>query len=255
MSNPIDVGIDFGTTNCAIGRVYPDGRMPIRGPLPSIGVWHHGNVMYGEDARRLVASEDPTVYPIRDLKLLLGQPEWLRFHDNHLDPVDIAAGLFRHVKNSFFAQDEVNTAVVGTPVRASREHRLALREAARRAGFQNVRFVYEPTAALVGSWEGRQTGEDLVLVVDWGGGTLDLAAIRVEGSVYREVSVDCESLDLGGSRIDHELTLQLLRLPQNRAANTAIAGIEGGLARFSQAVEEKKISILDDPYGEEAESN
>src|SRR5262249_3223843 len=157
---------------------------------------------------------------IRDLKLLLGQPEVLRFGKTVLDPVEIAAGLFRHVKTSFFAQDEVNTAVVGTPVRASRNHRIALREAGRLAGFRNVRFVYEPTAALVGSWEGRKSGEDLVLVVDWGGGTLDLAAIRVEGPVYREISVDCESVELGGSRIDHELTLQLLRLAQNRAANT-----------------------------------
>jgi molecular chaperone DnaK (HSP70) len=253
MSTPIDVGIDFGTTNCAIGRVDPEGREPVRGPLPSVGAWREGRAVFGEEARRLLSSAEPGVYAVRDLKLLLGRPEYVRLGETLVDPVGLAAQLLQHVKNRFFPKDDVRTAVIGTPVRVPREHRVAVREAARQAGFGSVRFVYEPTAALIGCWEGSRSGNDLVLVIDWGGGTLDIAAVRVEANLYREISVDGDIADLGGSQIDREITRRVLKLPQHRAVRAAVEKEPGGLGRFSQAVEEKKISLLGDPFGRDAE--
>src|SRR6185295_12805794 len=53
-----------------------------------------------------------------------------------------------------------------------------LRDIATRVGFSDVRFVYEPIAA-ARHYEATATREELVLVGDIGGGTSDIAVIRV----------------------------------------------------------------------------
>ena len=78
MSNQgIDLGIDFGTTNCTVGRVLPDGRTPVHGPMPSVGLAKWENNLWRRAQNRL-ASTDETYFPIRDLKLLLGRQQPLR---------------------------------------------------------------------------------------------------------------------------------------------------------------------------------
>ena len=78
------------------------------------------------------------------------------------------------------------------PVNMEGRRRALLRDAFRMAGMGVVQFVHEPLAALYGYL---RSGEDmeaamrrfdrqLVLVYDWGGGTLDLTLCRlVDGSV------------------------------------------------------------------------
>ena len=53
-----------------------------------------------------------------------------------------------------------------------------LEDIARRAGFRDIRFVYEPIAAAY-HYEETATREELVLVADIGGGTSDFTVIRI----------------------------------------------------------------------------
>lgn len=253
MSGPIDIGIDFGTTNCAVGRVTLGGSVTTLGPERSVGAWADGAAVFGEAAIQLLESDRTDVAPIRDLKLLLGDNAWPQFGDTTVDPVELAAELLKHLARLYYPDDRIGTAVFGTPVRVSREHRRQLREAATRAGFGAVRFVYEPTAALVGAWDHRRLADANVLVVDWGGGTLDLAVVQADGSRFLEQGVSGDVNDLGGSRIDREIAGRLLAKTRNRRAAAAVRGLEGGHARFAQAVEGAKRFLLEDGYGEEAE--
>jgi len=247
----IDLGIDFGTTNCTVGRVLPDGRTPVNGPMPSVGAWRNGQVVFGDEARRHLASPEATYFPVRDLKLLLGGNQALRAGRVDLDPVKLSAELVRQLTRRYYPKDRLRSAVIGTPVRMPGEHRKALREATRLAGFESVRFVYEPTAALFASWQGGRTGRDLALVVDWGGGTLDLALVRVENYLYREIIVDGDISDLGGTEIDELLKDRVLEA--HPAARAAVERQDGGRDRFKQAVEAEKITLLEGADGEDAE--
>ncbi len=253
MKTKIDVGIDFGTTNSAIGRAMLDGRIFVGGPHPSVGLVENGRALFGIAARERLTSSGGEHHLIRDLKLALTDGRPLVLGGEEYDPVDLAATLFLHLKEQHFANDEIRSAVLATPVRVGREHRANMREAAARAGFGHVRFVYEPTAALISAWEGRRTGEDLILVVDWGGGTLDLAVIRVEADRYLELGVDGDVDELGGSRIDQEISRRLLEKPANRRAREAVQSKPGGPQLFHELVEERKIALLEDPYAEDTD--
>src|SRR5436853_612626 len=64
-----------------------------------------------------------------------------------------------------------------------------------------------------------------VLVIDWGGGTLDFSVVRKEGTLLREIDVDGDAALLGGSQLDRALSeLVLNRDPE---LHRKVSGIEG----------------------------
>lgn len=243
MGDKINLGIDFGTTNCAVGRMRLDGHPFVVGPIPSLGAWSNEQAVFGQQARDLLLSEEPA-FPIRDLKLSLGKES---FRVGHLDedPVDLAKELLLEIQKRLAPNDTVGTAVIGTPVSVHRNHRVDLREAARRAGFEKVKFVYEPTAALIGALGGRALSPDsLALVVDWGGGTLDIAAVRINRGLFQEVGVGGDVAVLGGTRIDEEITRQLLA--QSPRVSEAVNSRVGGFDLLKEQVEQAKITIIEE---------
>jgi molecular chaperone DnaK len=252
VTSAVKIGIDFGTTNCAVGRITAGGQQSLLGPIPSVIAWRNEQLVFDHEARDLLRSGDETVHPIRDIKLLLGTGQGVHVGRHVLDPIDVAAGLLTHVKNRLVPSETVELAVMATPVRMPREHRVAVRQAAMRAGIRQVRFVYEPTAALIGHLKGKAVSHHgNVLVIDWGGGTLDLAVIRVEGGAFRELTVHGDVRELGGTCIDEKLTENLLsRYPRVR---TRLARLEGGFARLKEEVEGEKIDILEDDEAEDGE--
>ncbi len=252
MQTGVDIGIDFGTTTSAVGRMKADGTVAIHGPVPSLGAWSNEKVVFGNEAKaRIRAPQAKGVFPIRDLKLLLGNGG-VRMGPLTVSPVEMASALLRNLKSKLIGDERVRTAVIGTPVRMGRNHRKEVRKAAEIAGFETVRFVYEPTAALVGSEACEALdAHSSVLVVDWGGGTLDVSLVKVEGNVYRELAVDGDIADLGGTQIDEELTEALLS--EYPGIRDRIAAIEGGRDRLKVEVEGEKIDILESPDGESGE--
>jgi len=116
--------------------------------------------------------------------------------------------------------------------------------AAKSAGAGAVRLVYEPTAALVGALEGHALhGGDHVLVIDWGGGTLDISLVAYEGRAFREVVVSGDINVLGGARIDQRLANILLAA--DSALATEVAGAPSGESKFLAQVERGKRQILE----------
>jgi len=252
MPQDISVGIDFGTTNCTVGLLREDGGVNVQGPFPSLGAWSNGEVSFGREAVDRVLSGDRDVYPIRDLKLVLGTARRVHAGPVQLDAADLTTRLLVHLRDRYFAGRNPRTAVLGTPVRFSRERRSALREAAKRVGFERVRLVYEPTAALIGRGDlSSLRGLNHVLVVDWGGGTLDIAVVRVKDDLFREVAVAGDIDDLGGTRLDAELARRLLAQHPDLAEATLGLGV---FDRFKTDVEHEKIGVFEDLDGEDSAS-
>lgn len=238
----MDIGFDFGTTNCSIGWTKPDGSEVVRGPWPSEIVWHNGEFFFGRAARELRDGTDQEVRVIRDVKLLL-HGDSAATNNRPFSATEAAAALMRHVIDAAVTED-IDQAVIATPVRVAREQRIRTKRAAERAGAKSIRYVYEPTAALIGSDDARTLPPEAnVLVIDWGGGTLDIAVIRCEqGRFFEERTVEGDVHGLGGSAIDEELTRRVLdRHP--RAAR--FIGDHPWLRdRLKQVVEELKIDAL-----------
>lgn len=101
--------------------------------------------------------------------------------------LDVVAGYLKQLRQraEAVAGAPLRRAVIGRPVRfvddddaRDRQAQAALHEAARRVGFEEVHFQYEPIAAAL-DHEQRCTREETVLVADIGGGTSDFCIVRV----------------------------------------------------------------------------
>ena len=192
------VGFDFGTTNSLISVILRDRAVDIVGddglPFPSVVRYQGEQVVVGREAKQALDTAGLGVHGnmVRSPKFLLGE-ESIHVGGIERSPVDIVHDVVSHVKAQSLRGrqgkmlDGVKHAVVTIPVTMTGPRRAALRDAFRRADIGIVQFVHEPFAALYGYIRGqsdpsaalRALNRRNVLVVDWGGGTLDLTLCRV----------------------------------------------------------------------------
>ncbi|ECG1193193.1 molecular chaperone [Salmonella bongori] len=119
---------------------------------------------------------------------------------------DLVCAMMVHIRTTAHAQlpETINQAVIGRPINfqglggdeANRQAQGILERAAKRAGFQEVVFQYEPVAAGL-DYEATLQEEKRVLVVDIGGGTTDCSMLLM-GPQWRQ-RADRENSLLGHS--------------------------------------------------------
>ena len=168
--------------------------------------------------------------------------------------IDVACELFKWIKASAEAICERTfaKAYVTKPANYFDNQVKAIREAARRAGLKIDKMINEPTAAGL-SWcvetkeksPGKLKPEDKILVVDFGGGTLDFSVIRYLGNDEFNVEDNSGNPNLGGNDIDYAL----MQLILDRLKNNFGVDIEKKimkkwrLAKIRNVCEERKISF------------
>jgi hypothetical chaperone protein len=198
MSTPIAYGIDFGTTNSSIAVAYDDGAevVPVRrgNPvLPSLVlVDQTGNQLAGEDAvEQFLITGRQGARMMASLKSFLTDDHFTVTETDWGEAFtlpELVAIILRELKRAGDRHSgrDVRRLVLGHPVlfvgaHGSRFEALQelaierLEEAAHLAGFDEVGFLDEPTAALLGE----ELDEGLLMSVDFGGGTFDVSTIRV----------------------------------------------------------------------------
>ncbi|HGG5993975.1 TPA: molecular chaperone [Salmonella enterica subsp. diarizonae serovar 61:r:z53] len=119
---------------------------------------------------------------------------------------DLVCAMMVHIRNTAHSQlpEAITQAVIGRPINfqglggddANRQAQGILERAAKRAGFQEVVFQYEPVAAGL-EYEATLREETRVLVVDIGGGTTDCSMLLM-GPQWRQ-RADRENSLLGHS--------------------------------------------------------
>jgi molecular chaperone DnaK len=240
----VRVGIDFGTTTSTVVVVLPNGQLTPIGPEPSLVAWENYQVVaFGREARARVEQGSPP-YPLRDLKMHLDNG-FVRVGPQRLDVVPLVSQYLENLLKIAKVWPEGDLEVViGTPVRVSRQHRIRLRQACEAIGLTDVRLIYEPTAALLGNVEDLSLlAFEPVVVVDWGGGTLDVAIIRVdENRGFQELAVDGDVNDLGGSRMDQEIARRLVA--SSPRARRAVEALNHGFDVLVERIEVAKIDLL-----------
>lgn len=111
-------------------------------------------------------------------------------------PEQLCSQLLRHFKN--LAENKflssITSAVITVPAYFNENQREATKLAGELAGFSQLKIINEPTAAALGCLELK---EQLVLVFDLGGGTLDISIIRF-GTALNQVEAVGGHNTLGG---------------------------------------------------------
>lgn len=197
------VGIDFGTTNTAISTVGRDGA-PVLLPFPSSSggtspTWR--SVVYfeqaptpsrvevcaGSIAMQRYIDNDGEGRLVQSIKSYLASALFSRTNIlNRTWTVEQIIGAFLRQARQAVGADLGNRAVVGRPVRywgaeSPDDETRALqrmRDALALAGFDEVEFEYEPSAA-ASRYGSTLDHQELVLIADFGGGTSDFSLIRV----------------------------------------------------------------------------
>ncbi|AGW94781.1 MULTISPECIES: Hsp70 family protein [Cupriavidus] len=223
-------GLDFGTSNSTVGWSRPDrpaALLPLedgKATLPSVIFFHAEDplVSYGRAALGdYLAGYEGRL--MRSLKSLLGTS----MMDDSTEVMGQAMP-FRKLLAHFIGElktraeqaagTEFSRAVLGRPVFFIDEDPAAdqlaedtLAGIARDAGFREIAFQYEPIAAAF-DYEAGISREELVLVVDIGGGTSDFSLVRLSPerarrSDRREDILANGGVHIGGTDFDRALSL------------------------------------------------
>lgn len=255
------VGFDFGTTNSLISIVQGDRVLSFTDdqglPIPSVICYEGTQTIVGREARERLGQAGLGVQGnvVRSPKTLLGK-ESVFVGGVERNPVDIVSDVVRFVReqalsNRTVEKLDVDKAVVTIPVNMEGHRRALLRDAFRMAGMNIVQFVHEPLAALYGYLRTsddfaatlRRFDRQLILVFDWGGGTLDLTLCRlVDGMLVQVVNDGTD--EVGGDLFDDALKHELeKRVREGRALADEVTVFPEARPRLMHACERAKIDL------------
>jgi hypothetical chaperone protein len=218
-------GIDFGTSNSLLSAsngkdifeaIPLDPDAPDPRILRSILFFpDRKTVHFGRKAIDEFVANDLEGRLIRSIKKFLPVRSFngTFVGDRLMSLEDIIAVFLTEVRkrgNAHFNAD-VTSVVLGRPAKFSEDPELdalaqnRLEKAARIAGFQTIEFLPEPVAA-AREFKKHLTGEKLVFVADFGGGTSDFTVIRLTPQAFSQNDVlSIGGVSLAGDAIDGAL--------------------------------------------------
>lgn len=274
----IVVGFDFGTTNSLASVVVGDSLITFldnEQPIPSVVSFEGAKVEVGRKAHDKLTSAGLGVQgsTVRSPKTLLGRQE-VYVEGVARDPIQMVGLVLDHVRKFVVGTKagrdlKMDRVVATIPINMDGSRRALLRQAFRQAGMTVVQFVHEPLAALYGFLRSTGQTDDLIkryngkllVVFDWGGGTLDLTLCRVLDGLLVQVANDGTE-EVGGDVFDEALRNEVekrSRVGQNIGRDVEV--LPEARKRLLHECEKAKIRLSDrntwnvyvDPYYESDE--
>jgi len=148
------------------------------------------------------------LYPFK-IKLIDGHAEFginMKGNVTYYQPEDIGSFILGKLKKSAEKAigRRINMAVVSVPAEFDSLQRNATIEAGKRAGLTVLRVINEPTAAAMAYGMHKKKDISNVLVVDFGGGTLDVSLLSVQGGMFYTMAMAGNNR-LGGQDVNQNL--------------------------------------------------
>jgi hypothetical chaperone protein len=211
-------GIDFGTTNSALS-IYRDGQVEVvkidesganAQLMRSVLYFNEDDEIFaGHEAINHYVQEGAAGRFMQSIKTFLPNRsfESTEVFGKKYGIDDLVAVARRKIKakGEAYLGYPVDRVVLGRPVVFSEDPEkdaLAesrLKAAARKAGFREIWFQFEPVAAALAFEQTLPAGaEKLVFIGDFGGGTSDFTVIRVKGGAFARADRRSDVLSLGG---------------------------------------------------------
>ena len=209
-ASKIRIGIDFGTTRTLVVSVekgnYPLVTFETEGGevhdwYPSLIAARGSEIAFGWKAWAKQADEDWQKF--RSLKRLLSRANVnsiIELGGREILLFELLTGYFRALRHDLLENSNLNAhrgatfeAMVGIPANANSNQRFLTLEAVRRADFEVLGMVNEPSAAGIEyTYRYRRKSDERrresLLVYDLGGGTFDLSIIQIAELNHRVVT-------------------------------------------------------------------
>ncbi|XP_065661518.1 heat shock 70 kDa protein 13 [Hydra vulgaris] len=236
---PSIVGIDLGTTfSCISTYEFSSGNVTVykdkdgKNIIPSVVAILENEVLVGYkaveqietnsrntiyDAKRFIGKKISSEkikqlssnYPFKVSVNSLNDPYFeIKLHNGTkvFSPEDIGAFILRKLKGMVESAIDrtISMAVISVPADFNEAQRNATIEAGRRAGLKVLRVINEPTAAALAYGLHKKPGISTVIVVDFGGGTLDVSLLMVRDGMFITMAMAGNNR-LGGQDINNNL--------------------------------------------------
>jgi molecular chaperone DnaK len=186
----MQIGIDLGTTNSAIGVVIEDRIEIVKN---SLGEETTPSVVYADKSGTLIVGTKAKQKAFQDnrsnasknwkaeIKRLMGTSEavWLPHLSRPMSPEEVSAEILKSLRADLerkFPKLDLRAAVITVPAHFSTVQAEATKRAGVLAGFTNVVLLQEPIAAAM-SYGLTASANENWLVYDLGGGTFDVALV------------------------------------------------------------------------------
>ncbi len=219
------IGIDFGTTNSVAAywdgsqtEIIPIGIPPadwaVRGfdlVMPSIvALDKNGELEYGWPAKL-----NDTDAKIKAIKRLFQRETMVEAGGHEFYVEEVAANLFHHIKQR--VQDngiDFQSAVITVPANSRGLARWRTKTCAGLGHIEPLALINEPTAAAMAYSKRQQIDNQTILVIDFGGGTLDATLLESRSGMFFE-QASAGVAKLGGLDFDERIYNELLKQQPN----------------------------------------
>lgn len=258
------IGIDLGTTN-SLACVYRNGHAEL---IPNslgeymtksaVSVLEDGSILTGSAAReRLLLHPTQTAV---SFKRFMGTDHEIILGDRAFQPHELSALILRQLYEEArtYLGQEIEEAVISVPAYFDDNQRNATKLAAQLAGIPVKRLINEPSAAALCYNLGVTYGDSRLMILDFGGGTLDVSIVECFENIIEIVAIAGDNR-LGGDDIDraiaehfchmHSLNYEALPVKQREALLYQAEAAKKALSReteegagFSQETGESSFS-------------
>ena len=222
MRNGSYYGIDFGTTNTSVYLYnYEQGKgsmeagfgtdgkdlMPFSSCI-AISKTVKNDFKFGREVKEKINEYADDYRIVTSFKSLLGTDREVVVNNVRYSGKALAFLFLQHIKETVAAvRPDFDEAVFSIPVDFTAQARTELMEAASEVGIKVKGFVSESSSAYISKIKDIKAFSK-VMVIDFGGGTLDLSILNLKQNKVFEDAV--YGIKFGGDDIDKELALRLM---------------------------------------------
>jgi molecular chaperone DnaK len=237
------IGIDFGTSNSVVANfqfgqadVVPNHE-GLKWTPSIVTLRRDGTLAFGQEAKENFDEQRS----IRSIKRILGTPERVPLVGQNLRTEQIAVMLFSLLRKDAEQHlgETFTKGVVTIPANSKGLARHATKLCAGAAGIQVLTLINEPTAAAI-TYGLNAQDDQMVLVYDFGGGTLDVTVLRIHHGIFEEISSKGIG-KLGGDDLDAELAKVLAQRFEDKTGFDIVHSPYK--QQFMLAVERAKIDL------------
>jgi len=222
MESTINFGIDLGTTNSAIAK-FVKGEVIIfnnpldygRATLPSVVLYRKDKIVVGTHAKQYLERDPKNVVAVFKRKMGTSESYKIKSTNESVTPIELSAQVLKQLKTFVNTGDTLDAVVLTIPASFDMIQSNATKEAGHQAGFGQVVLLQEPIAASLAYANMKKVNEmsdGKWLVYDLGGGTFDVALLRIKDGEMKVLDHEGDNF-LGGADFD-QLIVEKLIIPK-----------------------------------------
>ena len=219
MENTINYGIDLGTTNSAVAKFVKGEVIIFSNPqdygrltLPSVVAYKKDKIIVGNKAKEFLEKDPKNVVGVFKRKMGTSESFKIKSINESKTPIELSAQVLKELKTFVNTGDVLDAVVITIPASFDTIQSNATKEAGIQAGFKQVVLLQEPIAASLAyanMKKEREMKEGQWLVYDLGGGTFDVALIKIKDGEMKVLDHEGDNF-LGGADYDNMIIEKLV---------------------------------------------